>query len=328
MRKSIAFLISSLTGMALATAQAEDKPATAPPEDAPATAPAGEPAPGTDAEDAPAAEDAEADAELAALQAAARKAEQEENVRLARAAAAREAAKGEKHDALTTSKGRTYKKVTIKGVDEVGVRIFHEYGTARIKFAELPTEFQKRFGYDPSRAEELLQREKDLESARERAAIAALRANAGLPPIAGTTTPQATRPQTTRPQTTRPKTTRPQTTRPKTTRPAATSDDAPSDNVEVQGLRTKIAELEAVIAKRKPEADELEDQAAKIKDSAFRGTGGTGRGDPKINQKKLAEANSLEAKADAVYEDISSARAQISALRRKIKLIERNSKRD
>ena len=323
MRKSIAFLISSLTGMALATAQAEDKPATAPPEDAPATAPAGEPAPGTDAEDAPAAEDAEAAAELAALQAAARKAEQEENVRLARAAAAREAAKGEKHDALTTSKGRTYKKVTIKGVDEVGVRIFHEYGTARIKFAELPTEFQKRFGYDPSRAEELLQREKDLESARERAAIAALRANAGLPPIAGTTAPQATRPQTTRP-----KTTRPQTTRPKTPRPAATSDDAPSDNVEVQGLRTKIAELEAVIAKRKPEADELEDQAAKIKDSAFRGTGGTGRGDPKINQKKLAEANSLEAKADAVYEDISSARAQISALRRKIKLIERNSKRD
>lgn len=323
MRKSIAFLISSLTGMALATAQAEDKPATAPPEDAPATAPAGEPAPGTDAEDAPAAEDAEAAAELAALQAAARKAEQEENVRLARAAAAREAAKGEKHDALTTSKGRTYKKVTIKGVDEVGVRIFHEYGTARIKFAELPAEFQKRFGYDPSRAEELLQREKDLESARERAAIAALRANAGLPPIAGTTAPQATRPQTTRPQTTRP-----QTTRPKTTRPAATSDDAPSDNVEVQGLRTKIAELEAVIAKRKPEADELEDQAAKIKESAFRGTGGTGRGDPKINQKKLAEANSLEAKADAVYEDIGSARAQISALRRKIKLIERNSKRD
>ena len=35
-----------------------------------------------------------------------------------------------------------------------------------------------------------------------------------------------------------------------------------------------------------------------------------------------------EAKADAVYEDIGSARAQISALRRKIKLIERNSKRD
>ena len=313
MRKSIAFLISSLTGMALATAQAEDKPATAPPEDAPATAPAGDPAPGSDTEDAPVNEDAEAAAELAALQAAARKTEQEENVRLAKAGAEREAAKGEKHDALTTSKGRTYKKVTIKGVDEVGVRIFHEYGTARIKFAELPTEFQKRFGYDPSRAEELLQREKDLESARERAAIAALRANAGLPPIAGTTAPQ---------------TTRPQTTRPKTTRPAATSDGAPSDNVEVQGLRAKIAELEAVIAKRKPEADELEDQAAKIKDSAFRGTGGTGRGDPKINQKKLAEANSLEAKADAVYEDISSARAQISALRRKIKLIERNSKRD
>ena len=327
MRKFIAFLISSLSSVTLVAAQAEGEPAPA--EDAPIAAPAVDPAPGSGDEDAPADENGEAAAELAALQAAARKAAQEEEVRLAQATAQREAAKGEKHEALTTSRGRTYKKVTIKGVDEVGVKIFHEYGTARIKFAELPEEFQKRFGYDPSRAEELLQREKDLESARERAAIAALRANAGLPPVAGTSAPKTTRPQTTRPQTTRPQTTRPQTTRPKTTGPAATGDDAPSDNAEARAILTKIAELEAVIAKRKSEADDLEDKAEKVRDSAFRGTGGTGRGDPKANQKKLAEANSLEAQADAVHEDIGDARAQISSLRRKIKLIERsNSKRD
>ena len=322
MRKFIAFLISSLSSVTLVAAQAEGEPAPA--EDAPIAAPAVDPAPGSGDEDAPADENGEAAAELAALQAAARKAAQEEEVRLAQATAQREAAKGEKHEALTTSRGRTYKKVTIKGVDEVGVKIFHEYGTARIKFAELPEEFQKRFGYDPSRAEELLQREKDLESARERAAIAALRANAGLPPVAGTSAPKTTRPQTTRPQTTRP-----QTTRPKTTGPAATGDGAPSDNAEARAILTKIAELEAVIAKRKSEADDLEDKAEKVRDSAFRGTGGTGRGDPKANQKKLAEANSLEAQADAVHEDIGDARAQISSLRRKIKLIERsNSKRD
>ena len=254
MRKFIAFLISSLSSVTLVAAQAEGEPAPA--EDAPIAAPAVDPAPGAGDEDAPADENGEAAAELAALQAAARKAAQEEEVRLAQATAQREAAKGEKHEALTTSKGRTYKKVTIKGVDEVGVKIFHEYGTARIKFAELPEEFQKRFGYDPSRAEELLQREKDLESARERAAIAALRANAGLPPVAGTSAPKTTRPQTTRPQTTRP-----QTTRPKTTGPAATGDDAPSDNAEARAILTKIAELEAVIAKRKSEADDLEDKA-------------------------------------------------------------------
>ncbi len=328
MRKIIACLISSLSGLALAAAQTEDTPTPLPPGEAPATAREGDSAPGTADEDAPANESGEAAAELAALQAAAEAAELEERARLARAAEARETAKGEKHEALTTSKGRTYKKVTIKGVDEIGVKIFHEYGTARIKFAELPEEFQKRFGYDPSRAEELLQREKDLESARERAAIAALRANAGLPPITGNTAPRTTRPQTTRPQTTKPQTTRPQTTRPQTTRPAVTGEDSPGNNAEAQALLAKIAELEAIIAKRKPEADELQEEAEKVKESAFKGIGGTGRGDPKVNQKKLAEANGLEAKAEAVYDEISSARTQISSLRRKIKLIERNSKKD
>ena len=210
--------------------------------------------------------------------------------------------------------------MVIKGVDEVGVKITHEYGTARIKFPELPEEFQTRFGYDPSRAQDLLAREKSLESARERASIAALRANAGLP---GTTAP---RPTTTKTKTTRPKTTRPKTTTPKTTKPAAAAVQAPSNNVEVQGMVAKIAALEQVIAKHRPEAEALEEKASEIHDQAFKGIGGTG-GDPKVSQKKLAEAKAWRDKADAVYNEISTARVEIGQLRRKIKLIERNSKK-
>ncbi len=205
MCRSLLFLLSCLSSLALAVAQTETPPSPAPAEDAPAEDAPAEEAP---AEEAPTEESEEelatsedagpSEEELAALEEAARKASQEEQVRLAKADAERESAKGEKHATLTTSRGRTYKKVVIKGVDEVGVKITHEYGTARIKFPELPEEFQARFGYDLSRAQDLLEREKNLESARERASIAALRANAGLP---GTT---ATRPTTTKPKTTKP----------------------------------------------------------------------------------------------------------------------------
>ena len=317
MCRSLLFLLSCLSSLALAVAQTETPPSPAPAEDAPA-----EEAPAEESEEELAtSEDAgPSEEELAALEEAARKASQEEQVRLAKAAAERESAKGEKHATLTTSRGRTYKKVVIKGVDEVGVKITHEYGTARIKFPELPEEFQARFGYDPSRAQDLLEREKNLESARERASIAALRANAGLP---GTT---ATRPATTKPKTTRPKTTRPKTTKPKTTKPVEAAVEPPSDNVEVQGMVAKIAALEQVIAKRRPDAEALEEKASDIEDKAFKGIGGTG-GDPKVSQKKLAEAKAWRDKADAVYNEISTARVEIGQLRRKIKLIERNSKK-
>ena len=294
MCRSLLFLLSCLSSLALAVAQTETPPRPAPAEEAPAE---------------------ESEEELAALEEAAGKAAQAGQVRLAKAAAERESAKGEKHATLTTSRGRTYKKVVIKGVDEIGVKITHEYGTARIKFPELPEEFQARFGYDPSRAHDLLDREKNLESARERASIAALRANAGLPATTAT-----------RPTTTKTKTTRPKTTKPKTTKPVQTAVEPPSDNVEVQGMVAKIAELEQVIAKHRPEAEALEEKASDIEDKAFKGIGGTG-GDPKVSQKKLAEAKAWRDKAEAVYNEISTARVEIGQLRRKIKLIERNSKK-
>ena len=307
MCRSLLFLLSCLSSLALAVAQTETPPSPAPAEDAPAEEAPAEEAPAEESEEELAtSEDAgPSEEELAALEEAARKASQEEQVRLAKAAAERESAKGEKHATLTTSRGRTYKKVVIKGVDEVGVKITHEYGTARIKFPELPEEFQARFGYDLSRAQDLLEREKNLESARERASIAALRANAGLP---GTTA------------------TRPATTKPKTTKPVEAAVEPPSDNVEVQGMVAKIAALEQVIAKRRPDAEALEEKASDIEDKAFKGIGGTG-GDPKVSQKKLAEAKAWRDKADAVYNEISTARVEIGQLRRKIKLIERNSKK-
>jgi hypothetical protein len=322
MCRSLVFLLSCLSSLALAVAQTEPQPSPAPAEDTPA-----EEAPAEESEEELAtSEDAgPSEEELAALEEAARKASQEELVRLAKAAAERESAKGEKHAILVTSRGRAYKKVVIKGVDEVGVKITHEYGTARIKFPELPEEFQARFGYDPSRAQDLLAREKSLESARERASIAALRANAGLPGTTATR-PTTTKTKTTRPKTTKPKTTKPKTTKPKTTKPAAAAVEPPSDNVEVQGMVAKIAALEQVIAKRRPDAEALEEKASDIEDKAFKGIGGTG-GDPKVSQKKLAEAKAWRDKADAVYNEISTARVEIGQLRRKIKLIERNSKK-
>ena len=307
MCRSLLFLLSCLSSLALAVAQTETPPSPAPAEEAPAEESEEELATSEDA--------GPSEEELAALEEAAGKAAQAGQVRLAKAAAERESAKGEKHATLTTSRGRTYKKVVIKGVDEIGVKITHEYGTARIKFPELPEEFQARFGYDPSRAHDLLDREKNLESARERASIAALRANAGLPATTAT-----------RPTTTKTKTTRPKTTKPKTTKPVQTAVEPPSDNVEVQGMVAKIAELEQVIAKHRPEAEALEEKASDIEDKAFKGIGGTG-GDPKVSQKKLAEAKAWRDKAEAVYNEISTARVEIGQLRRKIKLIERNSKK-
>ena len=307
MCRSLLFLLSCLSSLALAVAQTETQPSPAPAEEAPAEESEEELATSEDA--------GPSEEELAALEEAAGKAAQAGQVRLAKAAAERESAKGEKHATLTTSRGRTYKKVVIKGVDEIGVKITHEYGTARIKFPELPEEFQARFGYDPSRAHDLLDREKNLESARERASIAALRANAGLPATTAT-----------RPTTTKTKTTRPKTTKPKTTKPVQTAVEPPSDNVEVQGMVAKIAELEQVIAKHRPEAEALEEKASDIEDKAFKGIGGTG-GDPKVSQKKLAEAKAWRDKAEAVYNEISTARVEIGQLRRKIKLIERNSKK-
>ena len=273
------------------------------PEEQPATAPTEEAAP--------------TDEEEAALERAAEKAAKRESARQAGATKERAAAKGEKHKTLTTSRGRTYKEVVIKGVDEVGVKIFHQAGTARIKFAELPEEFQKRFGYDPARADEFLEKERAVAEARDRASIAALRAQAGLPPVTA-----STRPKTTRPNTTKPKTTGPKVTRPKTTTPEEDPTDAPVASADVKALNAAIAAKEREIAKIQPVAEGFAEEAKKIKDKAFENLGKTA-GDPKVNQVALAKADKIEDKADLEFDKISVLRREITKLRREIKKIQR-----
>ena len=225
-----------------------------------------------------------------------RSAEEEEAAQLAKAAKARKAAKGEKLDTLSTKRGRTYNKVTISGVDEVGVKIVHEAGTARIKFAELPDLFQRRFGYDPNRADELLNRERALARARDLAAIAGLRAEAGLPPE-----PKITR--TTGPTITRPKVTRPKTTGPRVTKPRDVTSDPDPDvattdtRADVAALNVKIAALESSIKQIKVVAEGFDKEERKANDRAF-ANAAKSAGDGKVDQSKLAKAKEWRDKAD------------------------------
>jgi hypothetical protein len=261
-------------------------------------------------------------AELEALAARAAKAQL---ARLALAAEARKSAKGEKHESLTTKKGRTYKKVTIRGVDEIGVRVFHESGTARIKFAELPTTFQQRFGYDPERAKALLEQERQLENARDQATIARLRVEAGLPPEPkATTRPPTTRPPTTRPPTTRPTTTRPKTTGPTVTRPIDKPEGSGPDtsNSEVASLTAEIATFEAAIEKIKGVAKGIEALAKKAEDKAF-AQASRSAGDAKFDEAEMKKAADLRDKAEAEYRKMSSFRSKITKNKRAIKKLER-----
>ena len=315
MRKPLSLILACLTSGALA-ADTKD----------PAPAPADAPAAVADSVD-PAAEgsgDEPAGPTIAELEALAARAAKAELARLALAAEARRSAKGEKHESLTTKKGRTYKKVTISGVDEIGVKIFHESGTARIKFAELPTTFQQRFGYDPDRAKALLEREKQLENARDQATIARLRVEAGLPPEPKATT----RPPTTRPPTTRP-TTRPPTTRPKTTGPTVTRPiDKPegsgpnTTNSEVAALTAEIATFEAEVEKIKDVAKGIEALAKKAEEKAF-AKASRSAGDAKFDEASMKKAADLRDKAEAEYRKMSSLRSKITKNKRAIKKLER-----
>jgi hypothetical protein len=55
---------------------------------------------------------------------------------------------GQKLETLTV-RGKTYNKVVINGIDDVGVRIRHEAGTARLKFDTLPAAMRKCFALQP-----------------------------------------------------------------------------------------------------------------------------------------------------------------------------------
>lgn len=73
----------------------------------------------------------------------------------------REKAVGEKIDQLQIIKGKTYKDVTIREVNEKGMSILHAGGLARIPLANLPYKLRKRFGYDPKKAAEEVKKEQE-----------------------------------------------------------------------------------------------------------------------------------------------------------------------
>lgn len=268
-------------------------------------------------------EDEEAAAAAAKAEEEARKAEAALKAHKAKIAKLRKAAKGSTMAELTTRSGRTYKKVTIRSIDDVGLRIMHSSGTGRVKFADLPIRVQKKYGYDSAAAAAQAEREKAAAEARERATIARLRSEQD-PKTTLTSRPNTTRPATTRPATTRPSTTRPSTTRPSTTRPGTTKEEpktgvaAADDTEEIKALLLENKTLLASLPKIKELGDEYRDKAKKIEDKIFSSNAGTGR-DPRIDKTKQAEADKWFEKANDEYSKIAEAKSKMRSNDRKIK---------
>lgn len=234
----------------------------------------------------------------------------------AKIAKLRKAAKGSKLAELTTRSGRKYKKVTIRSIDDVGLRIMHSSGTGRIKFADLPIRVQKKYGYDAAAAAAQADQEKAAEEAREKATLARLQAEENPDKLA-TTRPTPTKPSTTRPATTRPSTTRPSTTRPSTTRPNEGESKEPEtevagvdDSDEIKALLAENRSLVASIPKLEEGYKVLFERAKKLEDALFRNNKAT-------PAQKAAAEESFE-KADVEYGKIREAKAKIRANDRKV----------
>lgn len=80
---------------------------------------------------------------------------------------ARIQAVGEKLPSLTTASGKAFQDVTIKKVTGAGVVIWHQDGTTRVVFNDLPRTIQDRFQWDPQEAAALLEAESEREARRE-----------------------------------------------------------------------------------------------------------------------------------------------------------------
>jgi hypothetical protein len=60
-----------------------------------------------------------------------------------------------KLETLTTTKGKTYKNLTVREVTPSGIKIFHEGGTATLPYEELPQDLRKVVGgFDPAKAKQ------------------------------------------------------------------------------------------------------------------------------------------------------------------------------
>ena len=55
-------------------------------------------------------------------------------------------------DDFKTVNGKEYKNATVTGVEADGVMVKTKGGISKVYFAELPTDVQERFHYDPQKA--------------------------------------------------------------------------------------------------------------------------------------------------------------------------------
>jgi hypothetical protein len=75
---------------------------------------------------------------------------------------------GRSFDQLAGARGRTFEKVVITRVTDVGIEFRHATGTARIAAAELTPDQQGLFGLDPLIAGEAMEKERELVQAYDR----------------------------------------------------------------------------------------------------------------------------------------------------------------
>ncbi len=92
-------------------------------------------------------------------------------------------------ETLKTRDGREYLKVEIVANDEVGLRIRHEAGTARIPFENLPDDVQRKYRFDPRKAAAKKQEELRAQALHEESTAGALTAPGKNPAASNAASP-------------------------------------------------------------------------------------------------------------------------------------------
>jgi len=88
----------------------------------------------------------------------------------------REAKRGA--NTLELQNGKVYEGVTVRDVDPDGIRIFHSGGATKVKFRDLPETIREKYGYDPAKEKEFLEKQQAERKAARQAAMARKRAAA------------------------------------------------------------------------------------------------------------------------------------------------------
>ncbi|MES2924105.1 MAG: hypothetical protein V4819_21315 [Verrucomicrobiota bacterium] len=192
-------------------------------------------------------------------------------------------------DALKTRDGKEYLKVEIVANDEVGLRIRHEAGTARIPFESLPADLQRKYPIDPGKAAAKRQEELRAQEVHEGSASGEPAAPRKSPP-----TPPAG---------------------PAAASPTPETDLAPpADDLEKEKLEAYIVELKVRVQSAKTEATKLRAKASMEKSktrSVPNGVDNKGRTITKSVPDKGARFNGKKLEEEAAAIDRQIARARV-----------------